>query len=76
MASHGALDAMTNGGKGVAFFAPFSDGRYFLPFRPLEVSTLDLNRFMSAQGTNVLKSELLWVWTPLCLIFFFLKFTK
>ena len=30
-ASHGVLDAMTNGGLGVAFFSPFNNGRYFLP---------------------------------------------
>jgi len=29
-ASHGVLDAMTSGGSGVAFFAPFDDARYFL----------------------------------------------
>jgi inner membrane protein len=29
-ASHGALDAMTDGGLGIAFFAPFDDTRYFL----------------------------------------------
>jgi inner membrane protein len=37
-ASHGFFDAMTNGGLGVAFFAPFDSRRYFLPFRPLEVA--------------------------------------
>jgi len=30
-ASHALLDSMTNGGLGVAFFAPFFDTRYFLP---------------------------------------------
>jgi inner membrane protein len=39
-ASHGVLDALTNGGHGIAFFAPFSSARYFLPFRPIEVSPL------------------------------------
>jgi len=33
-ASHGVLDAMTNGGLGVAFFSPFDNRRYFLPWRP------------------------------------------
>src|SRR3954467_11384180 len=32
-ASHGLLDALTNGGLGVAFFAPFDDRRYFFPWR-------------------------------------------
>src|SRR6266540_4876570 len=35
---HGFFDAMTNGGLGVAFFAPFDSRRYFLAFRPLEVA--------------------------------------
>ena len=69
IASHGLLDALTNGGKGVAFFAPFNNERYFLPVRPLEVSTLSLARFISAHGLNVLKSELIWVWTPAIFIF-------
>ena len=30
-ASHGVLDAMTNGGLGVAFFSPFDTTRYFFP---------------------------------------------
>src|SRR5438132_985924 len=30
-ASHGMLDAMTDGGLGVAFFAPFDNSRYFFP---------------------------------------------
>jgi len=37
-ASHGFFDAMTNGGLGVAFFAPFDNRRSFLTFRPLEVA--------------------------------------
>jgi inner membrane protein len=37
-ASHGILDAFTNGGPGVAFFAPFDDTRYFFPWRPVPVS--------------------------------------
>ncbi len=35
MASHGILDAFTNGGLGVAFLWPVSDQRFFLPpFNP------------------------------------------
>jgi len=33
-ASHGFLDAMTDGGLGVAFFSPFDNRRYFLPWTP------------------------------------------
>src|SRR5438270_228674 len=31
-ASHGVLDGMTNGGLGVAFFSPFDNRRFFLPW--------------------------------------------
>jgi inner membrane protein len=63
-ASHGALDALTNGGLGVAFFAPFSAARYFFPFRPVEVSPIGLGSFFSEWGAAVIRSELLWVWLP------------
>ena len=63
-ASHGALDALTNGGPGVAFFAPFSGARYFFPFRPIVVSPIRPGDFFSAWGLAVIESELLWVWLP------------
>ncbi len=72
MVSHGLLDALTNGGKGIAFFAPFNNERYFFPFRPLEVSTINLSRFISSHGINVLKSEIIWVWIPAVFIFLIL----
>jgi inner membrane protein len=63
-ASHGVLDAMTNGGLGVAFFSPFENRRYFLPGRPILVSPLSIHRFFSGRGYAVLESELLWIWVP------------
>jgi inner membrane protein len=64
-ASHGALDAMTNGGLGVAFFAPFDDRRIFFPFRPIQVSPIGLARFFSARRAwPVIRSELVWIWLP------------
>jgi inner membrane protein len=63
-ASHGALDALTNGGLGVAFFAPFSGARYFFPFRPVVVSPIGLGSFFGEWGVAVIESELLWVWLP------------
>jgi inner membrane protein len=63
-ASHGVLDAMTNGGAGVAFFAPFSNERYFFPWRPIEVSPIGVVRFFSARGAIVLASESRWIWLP------------
>jgi len=64
-ASHGLLDAMTDGGLGVAFFSPFSNARYFLPWRPLRVSPIGLRRFLSPWGAAVIRCEMLWVWLPL-----------
>lgn len=63
-ASHGVLDAMTNGGLGVAFFSPFDNRRYFLPWRPILVSPIAITRFFSARGYAILRSELLWIWLP------------
>jgi len=67
-ASHGLLDAMTNGGLGIAFFSPFSNRRYFLPWRVIEVSPLGLFEIFSWRGLRVLGSEARYVWIP-CVIF-------
>jgi inner membrane protein len=66
-ASHGLLDALTDGGSGVAFFAPFDPTRYFFPWRPIEVSPISLDRFLSPRGMEVMKSEVVWVWVPAAL---------
>jgi len=63
-ASHGLLDACTNGGLGVGFFVPFENSRYFFPWRPIEVSPIGLRNFWSERGLKVMRSELLWVWLP------------
>ena len=62
-ASHGLLDACTNGGLGVAFFSPFSPARHFYSFTPIAVSPIGA-RFLSARGWFVLRSEFVWVWLP------------
>jgi len=67
-ASHGFLDAMTDGGLGVAFFSPFDNHRYFLPWRPIHVSPIGFGRFFSERGIAVLQSELLWIWVPAALL--------
>lgn len=63
-ASHGLLDAMTNGGLGVAFFSPFDNQRYFLPWRPIRVSPIAISRFFSLRAVGILKTELVWIWLP------------
>ena len=63
MASHGLLDALTNGGLGPALFWPFDDARHFSSVRPILVSPIGAG-FFSARGVSVLLSELLWLWLP------------
>ena len=66
-ASHGALDALTDGGLGVAFFSPFDNTRYFFPWRPIVVSPIGVGQFFSAWGLAVITSELLWILLPAAL---------
>ncbi|HTI41131.1 MAG TPA: metal-dependent hydrolase [Vicinamibacterales bacterium] len=66
-ASHGVLDALTNGGRGIAFFAPFSGERYFFPWRPIQVSPIGAG-FFSPRGLRVLASEAVWIWLPSAII--------
>jgi inner membrane protein len=67
MASHGVLDALTAGGEGVAFFAPFDDTRHFFPWRPVRVSPIGLD-FFGRAGLGVLASEAVWLWLPATLV--------
>ena len=66
--SHSVLDALTNGGLGVAFFAPFDNSRYFLPWRPIEVSPVELKSFIGHWGVRVMKSEFYYVMIPSLLL--------
>jgi inner membrane protein len=63
-ASHGVLDALTNGGLGVAFFSPFDTTRYFFPIRPVLVSPIGITEFFSTYGIRILASEAIWIWLP------------
>jgi inner membrane protein len=63
-ASHGILDAFTDGGMGVAFFAPFTDTRYFFPVTPIKVSPLTASAFLTQYGLSVIASEVACVWIP------------
>jgi len=63
-ASHPLLDAMTSGGLGVALAWPWSEQRFFAPWRPIRVSPF-APQFFSARGVATLLSELRWVWLPL-----------
>nr|WP_321229823.1 metal-dependent hydrolase [uncultured Psychroserpens sp.] len=65
--SHGVLDAMTSGGKGVGFFIPFDNSRYFFPFREIKVSPIGVEKFFSEWGIRVILSEIKYIALP-CLI--------
>ena len=56
-ASHGLLDAMTDGGYGCALLWPFRTTRYFAPLRPIPVSPLGPN-VLTARGLRVFLAEL------------------
>lgn len=66
-ASHGVLDALTDGGLGIAFFAPFDNSRYFFPWTPIKVSPIGISGFFSVYGMKVIASELVWVGIPVLL---------
>ena len=61
IASHGLLDGFTNGGHGIAYFAPFINDRYFFSFNPLQVAVLN-------PKIDVLKNEFMWLWLPIIII--------
>lgn len=75
-ASHGFLDAMTDGGLGVAFFAPFNNTRYFFHWTPIHVSPIGFSRIFSARGLAVMRSELLWIWLPTALLIILVWFIR
>jgi inner membrane protein len=61
--SHPIIDAMTDGGLGIAFFWPFSVKRYFFPFNPIPVSPIGQS-FISERGLHVFSTELWELWLP------------
>lgn len=67
-ASHPLLDMLTNGGLGAALFSPFSNERYFFPWRPVRVSPISVTGFFTERGVSVLVSEMRWVWAPSLLL--------
>ncbi|MFK7748388.1 MAG: metal-dependent hydrolase [Kordia sp.] len=62
--SHSLLDACTNGGKGVGFFIPFENSRYFFPWRPIAVSPIGAGKFFSERGLRVLQNEAVYIGIP------------
>ena len=68
-ASHGILDAFTNGGLGIALLSPFDNSRYFFPWTPIQVSPIGLRMFLSRWGLEVIACEIKYIWLPLLLIY-------
>ena len=64
VASHGLLDAFTDAGLGVAFLFPWSEGRFFFPWRPLATSPLSIRAFFDGPAAPILLNEFLLVWLP------------
>jgi inner membrane protein len=64
VASHGVLDAATDGGLGVGFWIPFETSRYFLPWRPIPVSPIGIDAFFTSRGLEILIAEARWIWAP------------
>ena len=62
-ASHGLLDAMTNGGPGVMLLWPFSAEPHFFPWRPIPVSPIGRG-FFSDYGLQVFLYEVTRIWLP------------
>jgi len=75
-ASHGILDAFTDGGLGIALFSPFDNYRYFFPITPLKVSPIGWQYFISPYGLSVLLNELLWIILPSCIIVVLWRFNR
>ena len=61
---------MTDGGLGVAFFSPFSNRRYFLPWQPIMVGPINILLAFSPWGCRIALSELKWVIGPCAAIIF------
>jgi inner membrane protein len=56
MATHGLLDTLTDGGLGIALVWPFSNARYFAPWRPIPVAPIGA-RLFAAEGIHLMLHE-------------------
>lgn len=74
--SHPILDGMTTGGLGCAYFFPYDNSRYFLPWQVIRVSPIGLDNFLTERGWTVIKSELLWVVSPSLTLLILKRLTK
>jgi len=63
-ASHGLADMLTNKGRGVEYWWPLSDERYFAAFRPLDVASIGLRGVRAGTIWDALWSEFIWLILP------------
>ncbi|TET36675.1 MAG: metal-dependent hydrolase [Planctomycetota bacterium] len=68
-ATHGILDAMTDGGLGVAFLSPVSNARFFLPLRPFAVGPIGIMEFLNLWGLFLVVSEIFFILVPVSFAF-------
>src|SRR5437899_2023590 len=68
LASHGLLDAMTDGGLGAALLWPFSLTRFFAPWRPIPVAPIG-PAFFTLDGAMIALTEVA-LFLPLWLLGF------
>ncbi len=59
------MDALTDAGLGVGFFIPFTQERYFFPWRPVMTASLNPATFWSPKNLEILFNEIAYVWMPL-----------
>jgi inner membrane protein len=65
-ASHGVLDAFTNGGFGIPWFWPINNYR-FGPWGPIVVQDIGFE-FPNPWTSRSIRTELLWVWLPTSIV--------
>ena len=66
--SHGLLDALTDGGLGVALLWPLSHTRFFAPWQPIPVSPIGLG-YLSVRGLEIAAVETAWCLPLWCVAF-------
>ena len=67
-ASHGVLDAFTDGGLGIALLSPFDDTRMFFPWTPIPVAPLGFGAFFGEWGLRIMLWEAVFLWIPLVVL--------
>lgn len=66
MATHGLLDTLTDGGLGIALLWPFTNARYFAPWRPIPVAPIGA-RLFSPYGLGLMAHECV-LFSPLFIV--------